>query len=94
MIQHRDPIPDENGKFEIKPKVKLGVLEAGKSGRIVAVDDSSSTFLKYLDKIGAYIGARITVLDHIEFDGSLEIEIDNGKPIFVSREVAENILVA
>jgi len=49
--------------------------------------------LRYLDKVGAYIGARIEVLDKVEFDGSVEILVDQKKNLFMSKEVATNILV-
>ncbi|MDN5204641.1 metal-dependent transcriptional regulator [Fulvivirgaceae bacterium BMA10] len=90
---HGDPIPDENGEILNKPKVALSKLEVNEQGIVVAVKDSSSLFLQYLDKIGAYLGAKIKVNDRIAFDGSLEITIDNKKTVFISKEVAENILV-
>jgi DtxR family Mn-dependent transcriptional regulator len=49
--------------------------------------------LRYLDKVGAYIGARIKVLDKVEFDGSVEILVDQKKTLFMSKDVANNILV-
>ncbi len=90
---HGDPIPDENGEFVVKVKFPLAEMEINASGMIVAVDDSNASFLQYLDKIGAYLGARIKVLDKIEFDNSLEIKIDNGKTVFISKEVSKNILI-
>lgn len=90
---HGDPIPDENGEFLIKPKIPLAELGVNEAGIIVAVNDSNSLFLQYLDKIGAYLGARIKVLDKIEFDDSLEIIIDNKRTVFVSKEVSKNILI-
>ena len=51
------------------------------------------SFLQYLSKIGVHIGTTISVLDKVEFDGSLEIEIDGKKKAFISRDAAENILV-
>lgn len=90
---HGDPIPDENGEFKEKPKVALSQTTINQSGIIVAVKDTSSLFLQYIDKIGAYLGAKIKVLDRVEFDGSMELLIDGKKNIFISREVAENILI-
>lgn len=90
---HGDPIPDEHGEFKAKPQVALGDCEIGHDGIVVAVKDVSAAFLQYVDKIGAYIGVRVRVLDKIEFDGSLEILIDNKKTVFVSKEVAENIWI-
>ena len=90
---HGDPIPDEHGEFKEKPKVALSQTTINQSGIIVAVKDTSSLFLQYIDKIGAYLGAKIKVLDRVEFDGSMELLIDGKKNIFISREVAENILI-
>ena len=90
---HGDPIPDENGEFKEKPKVALSQTTINQSGIIVAVKDTSSVFLQYIDKLGAYLGAKVKVLDKVEFDGSMELLIDGKKNIFISREVAENILI-
>jgi len=76
-----------------RPRVALTEMEVDQTGQIVAVKDSSAAFLRYLDKVGAYIGARIKVLDKVEFDGSLEILVDQKKTLFMSKDVAANILV-
>lgn len=91
---HGDPIPDEHGEIKLKPKVQLSHAEPGKTATIVSVKDSSSAFLKYLDKIGAYLGAKIKVIERIEFDNSLEILIDNTHRVFISKEVSENIWIS
>ncbi|WP_226389213.1 metal-dependent transcriptional regulator [Penaeicola halotolerans] len=90
---HGDPIPDETGTYKLKPKTPLNELQVGDSGQIIAVKDSSAAFLQYLDKVGAYIGAKIRVIDKVEFDGSLEILVDNKKNLFVSKDVSKNILI-
>mgnify|MGYP006194649723 FL=1 len=90
---HGDPIPDEFGDVRSRPRVQLNEMEINQTGQIVAVKDSSAAFLRYLDKVGAYIGARIKVLDKVEFDGSLEILVDQKKTLFMSKDVANNILV-
>ncbi|WP_111671237.1 metal-dependent transcriptional regulator [Algoriphagus litoralis] len=90
---HGDPIPDEFGDVRARPRVPLNEMEVDQTGQIVAVKDSSAAFLRYLDKVGAYIGARIKVLDKVEFDGSLEILVDQKKTLFMSKDVSCNILV-
>ncbi|MEP0711684.1 MAG: metal-dependent transcriptional regulator [Algoriphagus sp.] len=89
---HGDPIPDEFGDVRARPRVALNEMEVNQAGQIVAVKDSSAAFLKYLDKVGAYIGARIKILDKVEFDGSMEILVDQKKTLFMSKDVAANIL--
>ena len=59
-----------------------------------SVRNGAPSFLQYLSKIGVYIGANIMVLDKLEFDGSSEIMIDGKNKVFISRDAAENLLVA
>ena len=89
---HGDPIPDHNGKIKSPQKVMLGSLKAGTDSVIVAVKDSDSQLLKYLDKIGARPGKKIKILEIQDYDGSMEVLI-GGQKFFVSKEVSENILV-
>lgn len=91
---HGDPIPDENGSFKAKTLISVSDMEANNAGIIMAVKDTDAKFLKYLDKLGAYLGAKIKVVDKIDFDGSMEIIIDNKRTVFISREVSNNILIA
>lgn len=90
---HGDPIPDEFGEWSHTPRMILQEVSPGNAGKVVAVTNSSAAFLKYLDKVGIYIGARIEVLEKVEFDGSLELRIDGNKTSFLSREVAANLQV-
>jgi DtxR family Mn-dependent transcriptional regulator len=60
----------------------------------MAVKDTDAKFLQYLDKLGAYLGANVKVVDKIEFDGSMEIVIDNKRKVFISKEVSNNILIS
>jgi len=89
---HGDPIPDEFGDVKARPRIALNEMEVNEAGQIVAVKDSSAAFLRYLDKVGAYIGARVKLLDKVEFDGSVEILVDQ-KTLFMSKDVASNILI-
>lgn len=91
---HGDPIPDENGLFSTVKKVALTDLELNTPAQVVAVDDSSGAFLKYLDKVGISIGTKLKVEDTNEFDGSLDITIDQKKSLTISQTAAQNILVA
>jgi len=90
---HGDPIPDENGMMNDKPRIPLAELKVGKEGMVVAVKDSDAPFLRYLDKIGAGLGTKIKVLDKIAYDGSIEIQIDKSKSLYISKQVGQNILI-
>lgn len=90
---HGDPIPDEEGIISSKPRVNLTDLPKDTASQLVSMKDTGVSFLKYLDRIGMKIGAKIKVLDRMEFDGSMEIETDKKRIISISKQVAENLLV-
>lgn len=90
---HGDPIPDEDGIISSKPMIILSDLSQGTNSQLVSMIDTGTSFLNYLDKIGMKIGTKIIILDTIEFDGSIEIELDNNHIITVSKQVANNLMV-
>jgi len=90
---HGDPIPDEHGIFTTVKKIQLSALEIGLPSQVVTVNDSGTSFLKYLDKMGISIGTKIQIDDKNDFDGSLDITVNQNKSITISQTAAENILV-
>ena len=90
---HGDPIPNKDGKIDIKPKIKLSNLLINNKCIVSKVNDEDGNLLEYLNKIKIHIGSKIKVLDIIEFDKSIEIEIDSKNKVFISNRVAKNILV-
>lgn len=91
---HGHPIPDKDGKIHIGIQIPLEELSLQKAATVKAVKRGSPSFLQYLSKIGLYIGAHVRVLEKTDFDGSVEILIDQKKKVFISREASQNILVA
>lgn len=89
---HGDPIPNEKGELNVKKKIPMSDLEVNKQAVVSGLNETSAIFLQYLDKTGIYIGAKVKVLERVEFDLSQEIQIDNRK-ISISNEVAKNVLV-
>ncbi|MBT7816988.1 MAG: metal-dependent transcriptional regulator [Polaribacter sp.] len=87
---HGDPIPDKEGNLKIIEKSLLSTFSKNESGVCVGVDDSSSEFLRYLDKKGITLGKQITVLEKEDFDDSLSIEMDN-KKFSISNKIANNL---
>jgi len=90
---HGDPIPDATGKIVKVKQVYLSEFPVQKKCSVCAVKNGSPSFLQYLSKIGIGIGVILTITDRVDFDGSLEISIDNKKRIFISKEASENLLV-
>lgn len=90
---HGEPIPDKKGKVNVQAQMPLNEIMPGYKGVIMAVKDSDSNLLKYLNKIGAIPGKRIKLISKEEYDESLEIEIED-KRMSISNVVSQNILVA
>jgi len=90
---HGDPIPDKNGRFAKTQFIKLIELKIGDSGTITGVSQHTSAFLKHLEKLGLTLGKQIEISDVTDFDGSVEILV-NEKQINISREVAKHILIS
>lgn len=90
---HGDPIPDANGNIHQVTCEKLCESDIGVALKVISVDDSSSSFLRYLDKAGIGVGSCITVIDKIDYDNSLEIEINQNIRRVISQQVSQNILV-
>jgi DtxR family transcriptional regulator, Mn-dependent transcriptional regulator len=89
---HGDPIPDENGIIKKIEKQLLSEVEINSSFHCVGVKDSSTDFLKYLDKQKIALGSVVKVINKEDFDDTLTVEID-GKRLTISNKIANNLYV-
>ncbi len=89
---HGDPIPDREGRIVKIEKQLLSELSENQSGICVGVKDTSSEFLKYLDKQEISLGSKIVFLSRESFDLSLRIKV-NGKELTISNKIASNLFV-
>lgn len=90
---HGDPIPKANGDITIVDKIVLAEVRAGETCKVVAVKDTSVLFLQYLEKLKITIGTKIKVLEVIDFDGSLNIQIEKEESRSVSMKFGESLFV-
>ena len=88
---HGEPIPSATGELKTKEKVYLADLAIGQKGKVMAVVDSNTNFLQYLDKIGVAIGDTVQVLEKVPYDQSMLIRMGEKKDVYISRQVSENI---
>ena len=58
------------------------------------VIDHTSGFLNLLDKSGIILGSKIKVKDVQPYDKSLAILLNGKKRLFISNQIAKNILVS
>lgn len=89
---HGDPIPNEKGVIKKTEKQLLSEVELQLTYHCVGVKDSSTEFLKYLDKQKIALGSLLKVIDKEDFDNTLTVEID-GKPLTISNKIANNLYV-
>lgn len=89
---HGDPIPDINGKIIKMERLLLSELKENQTGVCVGVKDSSTEFLKYLDKNKIALGVTIKVNSIEDFDLSLNVKV-NGNDLLISNKIAGNLFV-
>lgn len=90
---HGEPIPNEKGEFKLQNRITLQEAPVGAPLSVIGVEQDSTSFLQYLNKIKVNIGTGLRVLERIDYDSSLEVEIETQKTLMISREVSENIYV-
>ncbi len=89
---HGDPIPDANGRIIKVEKKLLSEFDKNQIGICVGVKDTSSDFLKYLDKQEIALGSQIEIIEKESFDLSLRIRVGT-KEIMVSNKIASNLYI-
>ncbi|HEX8563870.1 MAG TPA: metal-dependent transcriptional regulator [Flavobacterium sp.] len=89
---HGDPIPDANGELQKMDNRLLSELESNQKSICVGVKDTSSEFLKYLDKQQIALGSEFEILEKENFDSSLRIRV-NGSEISISNKIASNLYI-
>jgi DtxR family transcriptional regulator, Mn-dependent transcriptional regulator len=90
---HGDPIPDSNGKFKTYELKPVSALPTNGSGVVSGVREHSPAFLQYLEKVQLIIGRKIKVIEINDYDHSVILQVED-KKIQISREVANNLLIA
>jgi DtxR family Mn-dependent transcriptional regulator len=90
---HGDPIPDKEGILPELAYLHLSDIKAGKNCKLMGVAQDSAVFLQLLTKLNLSLGAKLAIMEINEFDRSFFVSINDAEPIFISHEVAKNILV-
>ncbi len=90
---HGDPIPDANGKFSEKKSYLLSNMKKNDRCIMTGIIDHSNHFLRYLGSIGICPGNEINIKKVQDYDASLFISTSKKKNLFISKDVAKNILV-
>ncbi len=89
---HGDPIPDKEGYIKETEKILLSQINIGEQCICVGVKDSSTEYLKYLDKNKIALGTSLAVISKETFDNSMRIVIES-EQLVISNVVANNLFV-
>jgi DtxR family Mn-dependent transcriptional regulator len=89
---HGDPIPNEKGVIQKVNKLLLAEAELNREYCCMGVKDSSSEFLKYLDKQKIALGSVFKVIEKESFDDTLTVEVNSQEKI-ISNKIANNLYV-
>lgn len=91
---HGDPIPTPAGQMPATGYRKLSDIPKGEDVRLMAVLEHSTEFLQHLDHSNLTLGCLVTVTEINAFDKSVLVHVASGPTMFVSHEVAKNLLVS
>ncbi len=90
---HGDPIPKSNGDVPLSSAQTLNKTESGVRCKIVAVKDTSATFLLLLERYNLKIGSLLTITERLAFDNSIVVKNEEGKTFQLSEKIALNLMV-
>ena len=90
---HGDPIPDAHGHFTFRKQIALPELEEGKEGILVGVQDDTTPFLQYLNKLNLTLGTKIKVIERFTYDGSTKILLNEEQEQILTDKVCSNLFV-
>jgi len=90
---HGDPIPNSEGVLPVSSAQLLNETEIDRACTIVAVKDTSSAFLRQLERLNLQIGTRLNIQERMPFDNSILVEIDGKNAVMLSEKIALNIIV-
>ncbi|MGH2618469.1 MAG: metal-dependent transcriptional regulator [Thermomicrobiales bacterium] len=94
---HGDPIP--RGGADLAPGPTLLQTPAGAEGTVSRVSDRDPEQLRYLRTLGIVPGAKVTVIEHLPFEGPVRIRVltsddERGEEHVLGRLLAEAVRLA
>ncbi|HMW67598.1 MAG TPA: metal-dependent transcriptional regulator [Chitinophagaceae bacterium] len=90
---HGDPIPDKHGYFHFAQQIALTDAKLKENYILAGVNDASTAFLVYLNKIKIQLNDKIRIIEKEEFDDSVTIVVNDRKTITISHSAAGNMWV-
>jgi DtxR family Mn-dependent transcriptional regulator len=94
---HGDPIPRDGAN--LSPGPTLLQTPAGAEGTVSRVSDRDPEQLRYLGALGIVPGARVTVIEHLPFEGPIRVRVltsgdERGQEHILGRILAQAVRLA
>lgn len=90
---HGSPIPDKKGIIENLAHKPLSKYAPGSQVKIVALTNSSTDFLDFLNSRNLQLGTKIKIVSVEEYDKTMVVNYDNHRNESLSAMVCEQLLV-
>ncbi len=90
---HGSPIPDHHGHVTIENYQKLSDYKAGDQVQFMAVGDSSTDLLNYLNAKSLPLGTILHIESVENFDGTMSVSYTDKKNELLSSKVCDKLLV-
>lgn len=90
---HGDPIPDKLGNMQVPNVICLANAKLKRQYILANVNNDSTLFLKYLNKIQLQLNDKIKIIDKEEFDETIQLMINDKRPLTISKDAAQNMFV-
>jgi DtxR family Mn-dependent transcriptional regulator len=90
---HGDPIPDSQGRLQLRRQLSLAQLPLNKVAQVSAIASQTSEMLEVLQHNHIRLGTRLEIRKKFQFDDSLEVKVRRRPPVILSARVAKNVLV-
>jgi DtxR family Mn-dependent transcriptional regulator len=89
---HGHVIPSSSGTIMEDDHRRLSHAGPGETVVVRRVSDTSAEILKYASRLGISLGAKIRVLEHIPFDGSLRVRVGKTEH-YISDKLSQHVFV-
>ncbi|WP_297336334.1 metal-dependent transcriptional regulator [Algoriphagus sp.] len=90
---HGSPIPDKQGRMQELHYKNLSQVKAGNQVILVALADSSSDFLEFLNSRKLKLGMELNIISKESYDQSMLVSYPNRESETLSEKVCEKLLV-
>ena len=90
---HGGPIPDKDGKITVRQQILLSEMKTGEKGVLVGVQEESTPFLQYLNRVNLRLGTAVEIKELFDYDSSVSIIINDDVEVIISNKVSQNLFI-